>query len=183
MLPFHLRVPQVTDVAPPIALPLLLAWILLPLAVVGLAAVDLLVAPLATQLALPLGGEQVIIVAVVIVTLGGASLAAFLQDDIRHMTGYIVIADGAIVLLGLAVLTPDAWGPARIWLVALAATKTGLATWAAVVESRFGSRHLPDIRAGSAHRRSSARRCSSSLSRASGSRAGRRSRRGSRWRS
>ena len=142
VLPFHLRIPQLTDVAPPIALPLLLAWVPLPLAVVGLAAVDLLVAPLA----LPLGGEQVIIVAVVIVTLGGASLAAFLQDDIRHMTGYIVIADGAIVLLGLAALTPDAWGPARIWLVALAATKTGLATWAAVVESRFGSRHLPDIR-------------------------------------
>lgn len=142
VLPFHLRIPQLTDVAPPIALPLLLAWVPLPLAVVGLAAVDLLVAPLA----LPLGEEQVIIVAVVIVTLGGASLAAFLQDDIRHMTGYVVIADGAIVLLGLAALTPDAWGPARIWLVALAATKTGLATWAAVVESRFGSRHLPDIR-------------------------------------
>ena len=142
VLPFHLRIPRLTDVAPPIALPLLLAWVPLPLAVVGLAAVDLLVAPLA----LPLGGEQVIIVAVVIVTLGGASLAAFLQDDIRHMTGYIVIADGAIVLLGLAALTPDAWGPARIWLVALAATKTGLAAWAAVVESRFGSRHLPDLR-------------------------------------
>ena len=142
VLPFHLRIPQLTDVAPPIALPLLLAWVPLPLAVVGLAAVDLLVAPLA----LPLGGEQVIIVAVVIVTLGGASLAAFLQDDIRHLTGYVVIADGAIVLLGLAALTPDAWGPARIWLVALAATKTGLATWAAVVESRFGSRHLPDLR-------------------------------------
>jgi NADH:ubiquinone oxidoreductase subunit 2 (subunit N) len=142
VLPFHLRIPQLTDVAPPIALPLLLAWIPLPLAVVGLAAVDLLVAPLP----LPLGQEQVIIVAVVLVTLGGASLAAFLQDDIRHMTGYIVIADGAIVLLGLAALTPDAWGPARIWLVALAATKTGLATWAAVVESRFGSRHLPDLR-------------------------------------
>ena len=107
VLPFHLRIPQLTDVAPPIALPLLLAWVPLPLAVVGLAAVDLLVAPLA----LPLGGEQVIIVAVVIVTLGGASLAAFLQDDIRHMTGYIVIADGAIVLLGLAALDPRRVGP------------------------------------------------------------------------
>ena len=141
-------------------------------AVVGLAAVDLLVAPLA----LPLGGEQLIIVAVVIVTLGGASLAAFLQDDIRHTTGYLVIADGAIVLLGLAALTPDAWGPARIWLVALAATKTGLATWAAVMESRFGSHRLPTSGAGSAARRSWARPCLSSRSRASGSPAGPRSR-------
>jgi ABC-type dipeptide/oligopeptide/nickel transport system permease subunit/formate hydrogenlyase subunit 3/multisubunit Na+/H+ antiporter MnhD subunit len=142
VIPFHLRVPQLTDVAPPIALPLLLAWVPLPLAVVGLATVDLLVAPLA----LPLNGEQLIIVAVVLVTLVGASLAAILQDDIRHAVGYLVIADGAFVLLGLAALTPDAWGPARTWLVTLAATKTAVATWAAVVESRFGSHHLPDLR-------------------------------------
>ena len=142
VIPFHLRVPQLSDVAPPIALPLLLAWVPLPLAVVGLAAVDLLVAPLA----LPLSWEQLIIVAVVIVTLVGASLAAILQDDIRHTTGYLVIADGAFVLLGLAALTPDAWGPARVWLVTLAATKTAIAAWAAVMESRFGSHHLPDLR-------------------------------------
>ena len=142
VIPFHLRIPQLTDAAPPIALPLLLAWVPLPLAVVSLAAVDLLVAPLA----LPLGGEQLVIVAVVIVTLVGASLAAILQDDIRHTTGYLVIADGAIVLLGLAALTPDAWGPARVWLVTLAATKTAVAAWAAVVESRFGSRQLPELR-------------------------------------
>jgi formate hydrogenlyase subunit 3/multisubunit Na+/H+ antiporter MnhD subunit len=142
VIPFHLRVPQLTDAAPPIALPLLLAWVPLPLAVVGLASVDLLVAPLA----LPLASEQVVIVAVVIVTLAGASLAAILQDDVRHTTGYLVIADGALVLLGLAALTPDAWGPARVWLVTLAATKTAVAAWAAVVESRFGSRKLPDLR-------------------------------------
>ncbi|HET7830598.1 MAG TPA: proton-conducting transporter membrane subunit [Candidatus Limnocylindrales bacterium] len=146
VIPFHLRVPQLTDVAPPIALPLLLAWVPLPLAVVGLAAVDLLVAPLANLAVLSLNGEQLIIIAVVLVTLVGASLAAILQDDIRHTTGYLVIADGAFVLLGLAALTPDAWGPARIWLVTLAATKTAVATWAAVVNARFGSHHLPDLR-------------------------------------
>ena len=134
--------PQLTDVAPPIALPLLLAWVPVPLAVVGLATVDLLLAPLA----LPLGSEQLIIVAVAIVTLAGAALAAFLQDDLRHTTGYLVIADSAFVLLGFAALTPDAWGPARTWLVAIAATKTALATWAAVMEGRFGTRSIPELR-------------------------------------
>jgi NADH:ubiquinone oxidoreductase subunit 2 (subunit N) len=141
-VPFHLRVPQLADVAPPMALPLLLAWVPLPLAVVGLATVDLLLAPLA----LPLGGEQLIIIAVAIVTLIGASLAALLQDDLRHTTGYLVVAEGAFVLLGFAALTPEAWGPARTWLLTLAATKTALATWSAVMETRFGTRHIPDLR-------------------------------------
>ena len=141
-IPFHLRVPQLADVAPPMTLPLLLAWVPVPMGVVGLATVDLLLAPLA----LPLANEQLIIVAVAIVTLAGASLAASLQDDLRHTTGYLVIADGALVLLGFAALTPDAWGPARTWLVALAASKTALATWAAVVEGRFLTRDIPELR-------------------------------------
>ena len=142
VIPFHLRVPRLSDVAPPITMPLLLAWVPLPLAVVGLAVVDLLLAPLA----LPLGGEQLVIVAVAIVTLAAASIAAFLQDDLRHALGYLVISDAALVLLGFAALTPEAWGPARTWLLVLAATKTALAAWAAVVEDRFGTRRIPDLR-------------------------------------
>ncbi len=142
LIPFHLRVPRLADVAPPISMPLLLAWLPLPLTVVGLAVVDLLLAPLA----LPLGGEQLVIVAVAIVTLVAASIAAFLQDDVRHATGYLVISDAALVLLGFAALTPDAWGPARTWLLVLAATKTALAAWSAVVEDRFGTRRIPDLR-------------------------------------
>jgi formate hydrogenlyase subunit 3/multisubunit Na+/H+ antiporter MnhD subunit len=142
VIPFHLRVPRLSDVAPPISMPLLLAWVPLPLAVVGLAVVDLLLAPLA----LPLGGEQLVIVAVAIVTLVAASIAAFLQDDLRHAMGYLVISDAALVLLGFAALTPEAWGPARTWLLVLAATKTALVAWSAVVEDRFGTRRIPDLR-------------------------------------
>jgi NADH:ubiquinone oxidoreductase subunit 2 (subunit N) len=142
IIPFHLRVARLADVAPPIAMPLLIAWVPLPLAVVGLAVVDLLLAPLAV----PLGGEQLVIIAVAIVTLVAVSTAAFLQDDLRHATGYLVIADAALVLLGFAALTPEAWGPARTWLIVLAATKAALAAWSAVVEDRFGTRHIPDLR-------------------------------------
>ena len=141
-IPFHLRVPRLTDVSPPVASPLLLGWLSLPLAVAGLAALDRLVAPLA----LPLDGERAIIVAFAFLTLVAGALAAFLADDLRHSVGYLVIADGGLVLLGLAALDPAAWGPTRVWLVALAASKTAVAAWAAVTEARFETRSLPDLR-------------------------------------
>lgn len=141
-IPFHLRVARLTDVSAPIAVPLLLGWVSLPLAVVGLAALDHLVTPLAV----PLGTEQWIVVGFALVTLSAAALAAFIQEDVRHFVGYLVIADGGLALLGFAALDPAAWGPTRIWLVAMAASKTALAAWAAVAEARFETRSLPDLR-------------------------------------
>ncbi len=141
-IPFHVRVPRLTDAAPPFALALVLAWIPVPLLVVGLTIADRFLAPVA----LPLEGEHALIVAVALVTLIAASLAAFIQDDLRHGTGYLVIADGAFVLLAFAALDPAAWGPARTWLVVLAASKTALVVWAAVMEERFEARSVPDLR-------------------------------------
>jgi NADH:ubiquinone oxidoreductase subunit 2 (subunit N) len=141
-IPFHLRVPRLADVVPPISLPLLLAWIAVPLVVVALAISDELIAPLA----LPLDGERWLIVATALVTLVASAFAAFIQDDVRHVTGYLVIADAGLVLLGFAALDPGAWGPTRVWLLAFAASKTAVAAWAAVAEDRFGTRSLPDLR-------------------------------------
>jgi formate hydrogenlyase subunit 3/multisubunit Na+/H+ antiporter MnhD subunit len=142
VIPFHLRVPRLTDVAPPISLPLLLAWIPVPLGVAAIAISDQLIAPLA----LPLDGERTIIVLIALSTLVAGALAAFMQDDLRHAVGYLVIADGGIVLLGFAALDPAAWGPTRVWLVAMAASKTAVAAWAAVMEHRFSTRSVPDLR-------------------------------------
>jgi NADH:ubiquinone oxidoreductase subunit 2 (subunit N) len=141
-IPFHIRVPRLADASPPLALPLLLAWVPVPIGVVALTIADRLLAPLA----LPLQGEQAIIVAVALATLGAAAVAALLQDDLRHAVGYLVVADGALILLGLASLDPASWGPARTWLVVLAASKTALLAWAAVVEARFETRSIPDLR-------------------------------------
>jgi NADH:ubiquinone oxidoreductase subunit 2 (subunit N) len=142
VIPFHVRVARLADAAPPIALPLLVAWIPLPLAVVALGIVDGLIAPLA----LPLGGEQALIVALALVALAAAAMAAFIQDDLRHAVGYLVVAEAGLVLLGFAALDPAAWGPARVWLVVLAASKTALGAWVAVMEDRFESRGVPDLR-------------------------------------
>jgi formate hydrogenlyase subunit 3/multisubunit Na+/H+ antiporter MnhD subunit len=141
-IPFHLRVPRLADVAPPISLPLLLAWIPVPLGIAGIAITDRMLAPLA----LPLEGEQALIVGIALLTLVAGALAAFIQDDLRHATGYLVIADGGLVLLGFAALDPAAWGPTRVWLVAMAASKTAFAAWAAVMEDRFETRAIPDLR-------------------------------------
>ena len=141
-IPFHVRFSRLADAASPIDLPLLLAWLAVPVAVVGLAIVDGQIAPLA----LPFAGDRLIIVALAFVTLVAASIAAFIQDDLRHATGYLVIADGGLVLLGFAALDPAAWGPARVWLVAMAASKTALAAWSAVAEDRFETRSIPDLR-------------------------------------
>ena len=141
-IPFHVRFPRLADAASPIDLPLLLAWLGVPVVVAGLAIVDGQIAPLA----LSLEGDRVVVIAIAAVTLVGAALAAFVQDDLRHATGYLVIADGGLVLLGFAALDPAAWGPTRLWLVAMAASKTALIAWAAVTEDRFGTRSIPDLR-------------------------------------
>ena len=141
-IPFHVRFSRLADAATPIDLPLLLAWLAVPVVVAGLAIVDGQIAPLA----LPLEGDRVVVIAIALVTMSGAALAAFVQDDLRHTAGYLLIADGGLVLLGFAALDPAAWGPARVWLVAMAASKTALIGWAAVAEDRFGTRSVPDLR-------------------------------------
>ncbi len=142
MLPFHVRVSRLTDLVPPETLPLLLAWIAVPLTVVAFAAVDRLIAPLA----LPLAGERTVLVVLAVLTLVGASLAAWLHDDIRRVTGYLVVADSGLLLLAIAAMDPAAWGPGRAWVIVLAASKSALAAWAAVTEDRFETRSVPDLR-------------------------------------
>lgn len=142
MLPFHVRMSRLTDLVLPETLPLLLAWVAVPFTVVAFAAVDRLIAPLV----LPLDGERGVLVALALLTLVGASLAAFFHDDLRHAVGYLVVADAGLLLLAIAALDPDAWGPGRAWVVALAASKTALGLWAAVTEERFETRSIPDLR-------------------------------------
>ena len=141
-IPFHVRFSRIADVASPIDLALLLAWLAVPVGVAGLAIVDGQIAPLA----LPFEGYSLTLIAVALATLVAAALAAYIQDDLRHALGYLVIADGGLVLLGFAALDPAAWGPARIWLVAMASSKTALVAWSAVAEDRFGTRSIPDLR-------------------------------------
>ncbi len=142
MPPFHVRLTRLSDLVPTETMPLLIAWTPVPVTVVVFAAVDRLVAPLA----LPIDGERVLLIALALLTLAGASVAAALHDDLRHAVGYLVVADAGLLLLALAALDPSIWGAGRAWVVVLAGSKTAMAAWAAVMEDRFESRSIPDLR-------------------------------------
>jgi multicomponent Na+:H+ antiporter subunit A len=141
-IPFHLWAARVADVAPAAALPLLLAWTPVVLAAVAVAAWDARVAPLG----LPLDAERWVLVAIGTLTLVAGTLAALVQDDLEHVVGYLVIADGGLILFGLATSDPVSVAPSLAWLVVLAASKSALGAWAVAVASRFGSRRLPELR-------------------------------------
>jgi hypothetical protein len=141
-IPFHLWAARVADVAPAAALPLLLAWTPVVLAAVAVAAWDARLAPLG----LPLDAERWVLVGVGVLTLVAGTLAALVQDDLEHIVGYLVIADGGLVLFGLATSDPASVAPSLAWLLVLAASKSALGAWAVAIASRSGSRRLPDLR-------------------------------------
>ena len=141
-IPYHVRISALTDIAPSGSLPLVVAWLPLPLAAAAVGVAVGVLAPLAP----PVGPAQALIVAVTLLATLAACLAAFLQDDLRHAVGYLVIADLGLLLLALAALDPALWGAARTWLLTAAVTKTALAAWAAVAEDRFETRSVPELR-------------------------------------
>ena len=141
-VPFHLRLARLADVTPPIGLPVVAAWIPLPLMVAALIVANGMLAPLA----FPLDAERAALVVLALVGLGGAALAAFITDDLRHGVVYLTAADSALVLIAFAALDPSTFGPARAWLVVVLVSKTALGAWGAVVEDRFATKGLPDLR-------------------------------------
>jgi len=141
-IPFHVRVSALTDIAPAGSFPLVAAWLPLPLAAATVGLVVAVLVPLSPQV----GSAQALIVAAVLLTTLAAALVGFIQDDLRHAIGYLTIADLGFVILALGALDPALWGPARAWLLTVAVTKTALAIWAAVVEDRFETRSVPELR-------------------------------------
>jgi NADH-quinone oxidoreductase subunit N len=140
-IPFHLWVARAADTTPPIALSLVMAWA--PAAFVGVT-----LAWLHTSI-VPLGesfwSERAVIVLVAGLTIVLGSVAATVHADLEHVVGYSIVADGAVALLGLAVLDPAAWGPTREWLLAFALAKTAFAAWVAAVHSTYGARQLGEL--------------------------------------
>lgn len=141
-IPYHVRVSALTDAAPVGSLPLVTAWLPLPLGVAAVGVASGVLAPLA----LPIGAAQSAVVAVALLMTLAAALVAYLQDDLRHAVGYLTVADLGFVGIAFAALDPEAWGPARAWLLIAAVTKTALGAWAMVVEARFETRSVPDLR-------------------------------------
>ncbi len=140
-IPFHRWAARLSDSAPEIALPLLLAWAPAGFAVVALAWTDRSIAPLL----LPLDVERAVVLAVGVMSITLGAVGAWLQDDLEHVVGYSIVQDAGFVILGLAVLDPSAWQPTRTWILIFVVVKTAFAAWAVAVRTRYGTRSIPDL--------------------------------------
>ncbi len=140
-VPVHGWAARLADVIPSSSLAPLLAWLPAVAGVVALAWVDAAASPFAAEL----GAERTILVVVGIATIGLASLAAWLVDDLGHIVTYLAIAAAGLTLLGVAAIDPATWAPTRSWVVVAAVGLTALVGWVVALEGAYGSRRLPDL--------------------------------------
>ena len=151
-IPFHLWAARLTDVVPETALPILTALAPAALAIVALAWTDASVAPLLVDL----GPARAIVLAIAIASIVLAAIAAFVQDDLEHIVGYSIVGDAGVVMLALAALDPEAWAPARTWILAFVVARSAFAAWAGGdPDRRSGRAGSPTCAAGPGARRSS----------------------------
>jgi NADH:ubiquinone oxidoreductase subunit 2 (subunit N) len=141
-IPFHIWAARLTDTVPEAALPIVTAWGPAAFAVVALAWTDQSVAPLLVEM----DAERGIVLAVAVATIVLAAFAAWIQDDLEHVVGYSIIGDAGVVLLAIAALDPDAWAPARIWILAYVVTRSAFAAWAASLRATYGTGRIPNLR-------------------------------------
>ncbi|MFL5771195.1 MAG: proton-conducting transporter membrane subunit [Chloroflexota bacterium] len=140
-IPFHFWAARLADAAPEVTLPMLMAWGPASFAVVALAWADQSVAPLL----LPLSAERLAVVAVGAASAMLGMLAAAIQDDLEHVVGYTIIADAGIAILALAALSPDAWAPAREWILAFVTVRSAFAAWAVAIRGGFRTRRISEL--------------------------------------
>lgn len=141
-IPFHLWAARLADVVPETALPVLTALAPASLAVVALAWIDASVAPLA----LDLGPFRGLVLAIALASIVLAAVAAFVQDDLEHVLGYSIVGDAGVIILALAALSPDAWTPARTWILSYIVARSAFAAWTAGVRSAFFTGRVADLR-------------------------------------
>jgi hypothetical protein len=141
-IPFHLWAARLADVVPETALPNLTAYAPASLALVALAWIDLSVAPIAQDLE----PDRLVVIAIAVASIVLAAVAAFVQDDIEHILGYSIIGDAGIVILALAAIGPDTWGPTRTWILAFVVARSAFAAWVAGVRAGFWTGRVADLR-------------------------------------
>lgn len=141
-IPVHAWAARLTDTVPETSLPLVTAWGPAALAIVALAWADSSVAPLLVDV----DQARAVVVAIALASIVLASVAALIQDDLEHIVGYTIIGDAGVVMLAVAALTPDAWAPARIWILAFVVARSAFAAWAAATRTTFLTGRVGDLR-------------------------------------
>ena len=93
-----------------------------------------------------LAPERALVLAIAIVSIFLAAIAAFVQDDIEHVLGYSIVGDAGVVILALAALDPEVWGPARMWILAFVVARCAFAAWCAGIRAGFWTGRVSDLR-------------------------------------
>jgi formate hydrogenlyase subunit 3/multisubunit Na+/H+ antiporter MnhD subunit len=141
-IPLHTWAARLTDSVPETSLPLVTAIAPAALAIVALAWADASIAPLA----LDLSSVRAVVLLVAIASILLASLAAWIQDDIEHIVGYAIVGDAGIIILAIAALDPEAWAPARTWILAFVVARSAFAAWAAATRATFATGRVAELR-------------------------------------
>ncbi len=140
-IPAHAWAARLTDTVPESTLPLVTAWAPAAFAIVALAWADASIAPLLVDL----DAVRLVVLAIAIASIVLASVAALVQEDIEHIVGYAIIGDAGVVLLAIAALDPEAWAPARTWILAFVVARSAFAAWAAATRIAFSTGRVADL--------------------------------------
>ena len=149
-IPLHAWAARLTDAVPETALPLVTAWAPAAFAIVALAWADQSIAPLLVEL----DSVRAVVLAIAIASIVLATVAAWIQDDIEHVVGYAIAGDAGVVMLAVAALEPEAWAPARTWILAFVVARSAFAAWAAGTRTVFGTGRVATCAAGRSDHRS-----------------------------
>jgi hypothetical protein len=141
-IPFHVPAANLAKRGPSIGPALPLVWV--P-AAIGLLAVSWSATTFDLRSDwLDAAATAVQLVAVATLVLGATG--ALLHDELTEIAVYSIIGDSGFILLALASRNDGAAEPARLWLLAFLAAKTGFVAWAAAVSHAFGSSNLGELR-------------------------------------
>jgi NADH:ubiquinone oxidoreductase subunit 2 (subunit N) len=136
VVPLHRPQARLAGLAPAVTAPLVLVLAPAVFALAGLAAV-------AEGRAPSPGVERGLVVIVALAGVLLASIAALIHEDLEHVLGYAIAADGAVALLAIALPAAEQ-AAAWTWLLVMVAARSALAGWIVAVGGDDGGRRLGD---------------------------------------
>ncbi len=142
VVPFHRWAPPITDISSGPIVAALVGALPALATVLALTWLDQEVTPLL----LPLEAARALVLVVALGAMLLSAVAAWIQDDLGHVAVYLLGHGTAVAILGLGALDPAAWEATRTWALASIGTAAGLLAWLTVMEGRYRSRRLPDLR-------------------------------------
>lgn len=140
-IPLHVWSSRLTNSLPPLATPVTFVWGPAALAVVILGWSE----PAIHELGQQLDMERMVVGLIAMASIIFGALAAFLHDDLEHVVGYSLVSDTGVVLLAVAAADPEAWGPARMWILAYLVAKTAFVAWSVAMRSTFGTSQISEL--------------------------------------